>query len=194
MISPIVYVIPPFKFFVCLHTRVYCGIFRPNMLKCFIPLGVNASNAYWVFHVELIKICFTSFVKPMSHRTKIKQLVRSSLEKSQPLFGRKFYTIILQLNRYIDRKRLSFNFSSVGPRLSDISVDGQLHLRVLSFFVNNLKIDNTCVKLCSLLCLRGSHSRASYSLNFITNRYSLDKFNIVDISFVDRIIDVNSPI
>ena len=51
----------------------------------------------------------------------------------------------------------------------DIPVDGRLHLRFLNFFVNNLKIDNTCVKLCALLCLRGSRCEASNSLDFITN-------------------------
>ena len=77
---------------------------------------------------------------------------------------------------------------------NDIPVDGQLHLRFLNFFVNNLKSDNTCVKLCALLCLRGSRSEASNSLNFITNVYSMDKYNIVDLSFTNTIIDVNSPI
>ena len=77
---------------------------------------------------------------------------------------------------------------------NDIPVDGQLHLRFLNFFVNNLKSDNTCVKLCALLCLRGSRSEASNSLNFITTLYSMDKYNIVDLSFTNTIIDVNSPI
>ena len=76
---------------------------------------------------------------------------------------------------------------------NDIPVDGQLHLRFLNFFVNNLKSDNTCVKLCALLCLRGSRSAASNSLNFITNLYSMDKYNIVDLFFTNTIIDVNSP-
>ena len=76
---------------------------------------------------------------------------------------------------------------------NDILVDGQLHLRFLNFLVNNLKSDNTCVELCVLLCLRVSRSEASNILNFITNVYSLDKFN-VDISFRNRKIDVNSPI
>ena len=77
---------------------------------------------------------------------------------------------------------------------NDIPVDGQLHLRFLNIFVNNLKSDNTCVKLCALLCLRGSRSEASDSLNFISTLYSLDKFNIVDISVMNRIIEVNCPI
>ena len=77
---------------------------------------------------------------------------------------------------------------------NNIPVDGQLHLRFLNFFVNNLKSDNTCVKLCALLCLRGSRSAASNSLNFITNLYSIDKYNIVDLFFTNTIIDVNSPI
>ena len=77
---------------------------------------------------------------------------------------------------------------------NDIPVDGQLHLRFLNFFVNNLKSDNTCVKLCALLCLRGSRSAASNSLNFITNLYSMDKYNTVDLFFTNTIIDVNSPI
>ena len=71
---------------------------------------------------------------------------------------------------------------------NDIPVDGQLHLRFLNFFVNNLKSDNTCVKS------RGSRSEASNSLNFITNLYSMDKYNIVDLFFTNTIIDVNSPI
>ena len=124
-----------------INTKVYCRIFRPNMLKCFIPLGVNVSDAYWVFHIELIIICFTSFVTISLYRSR---------------------TIIL-------------------------------HLRFFNFYANNLKSDNTCVKLCALLYLRGSRSEASNSLNFITNLYSLDKFNIVDISFMNRIKDVNSP-
>ena len=127
------------KFFVCLYTEVYCGIFRPNMLKRFIPLGVNVFDAYWVFHIELIIIC--------SHLI-----------------------------------------------CNDIPVDGQLHLRFLNFFVNNRKSDNTCGKFCALLCLRGSRSEASNSINFITNLYNLDKYNIVDISFMNTIINVNSPI
>ena len=32
------------------------------------------------------------------------------------------------------------------------------------------------------------------SHNFITNLYSMDKYNIVDLSFMNTIIDVNSPI
>ena len=71
---------------------------------------------------------------------------------------------------------------------SDIPVDGQLHLRFLN------KSDNTCVKLCALLCLRGSRSEASNSLNFFTNLYSMDKYIIVDPFFTNTIIDVNSPI
>ena len=59
---------------------------------------------------------------------------------------------------------------------------------------NNLKSDNTCVKLCDLLCLRKRRYEASNSPNFITNGYSLDKCNIVDISFMNRIIDANIPI
>ena len=35
---------------------LYCGIFRPNMLKCFIPLGVNVSDAYLVFHNNLLHL------------------------------------------------------------------------------------------------------------------------------------------
>ena len=54
--------------------------------------------------------------------------------------------------------------------------------------------DNTCVKLCALLCLRGSRSEASNSLNFITNLYSMDKYNIVDLFFTSTIIEVNCPI
>ena len=77
---------------------------------------------------------------------------------------------------------------------NDIPVDGQLYLRFFNFFVNNFKSDNTCVKLCALLCLRGGLSEASSNLNFITNLYSLDKSNIVDLSFMSRMIDVNSPI
>ena len=77
---------------------------------------------------------------------------------------------------------------------NDIPVDDQLHLRFLNFFVNNLKSYNTCVKLCALLCLCGSRSEASNSLNFITNLYSMDKYNIVDLFFMNTIIDVNSPI
>ena len=77
---------------------------------------------------------------------------------------------------------------------NNIPVDGQFHLRFLNFFVNNLKSDNTCVKLCALLCLRGSRSAASNSLNFITNLYSMDKYNTVDLFFTNTIIDVNSPI
>ena len=52
----------------------------------------------------------------------------------------------------------------------------------------------SCVKSCALLRLRGSRPEASNSLNLIKNVYSLDKFNIVDISFRNRIMDVNSPI
>ena len=48
--------------------------------------------------------------------------------------------------------------------------------------------------MCALLCLRGSRSEASNSLNFITNVYSMDKYNIVGLSFTNTIIDVNSPI
>ena len=77
---------------------------------------------------------------------------------------------------------------------NDIQVDGQLHLHFLNFFVKNLKSDNTCVKLCALLCLRGTYSEASNSLNCITNLYSLEKYNFVDISFTNTIINVNSPI
>ena len=51
-----------------------------------------------------------------------------------------------------------------------------------------------CVKLCALLCLRGSRSAASNSLNFITNLYSMVEYNIVDLFFTNTIIDVNSPI
>ena len=76
---------------------------------------------------------------------------------------------------------------------NDIPVDGQLHLRFLNFFVNH-KSDNTCVKLCALLCLRGSRSEASNSLDFITTLYSMDKYNIVDLSFTNTTIGVNSPI
>ena len=126
------------KFFVCLYTKVYSGIFRPNMLKCFIPRGVNVSDAYRVFHIELI-ICFTSFV-----------------------------TIYRSTHNYIHVFK--------------------------TFFVNNVKSFNTCVELCALLCLCGSRSEASNSLNFITNLYSMDKYNIVDLFFTITIIDVNSPI
>ena len=99
-------------------SEVSCGIFLSNMLTCFIPLGVNVSDAYSIFHIELITICFTSFV---------------------------FKT----------------------------------------FFVNNLRSDlNTCVKLCVLLCLRGSRSEASKYLNLITNLYSLNKFNIADLDLI----------
>ena len=76
---------------------------------------------------------------------------------------------------------------------NDIDVDGQLHLRFLNFFIKNFKSDNTCVKLCALLRLRGSRSGASNSLNFITNLYNLDKFNIVEIFFMNNIIDAHSP-
>ena len=48
--------------------------------------------------------------------------------------------------------------------------------------------------MCALLCLRGSRSEASNSLNFITNLYSMDKYNIFDPFFTNTIIDVNSPI
>ena len=48
--------------------------------------------------------------------------------------------------------------------------------------------------MCALLCLRESRSEASNSLNFITNLYSMDKYNIVDLFFTSTIIDVNSPI
>ena len=51
----------------------------------------------------------------------------------------------------------------------------------LNFSLNN-KDDNTCVQLCVFLCLRGSRSEVSNSLNLITNSYSLDKFNIVNLA------------
>ena len=50
------------KFLYVFIRKCTVGFFCPNMLKCFIPLGVNVSDAYWVFHIELTIICFTSFV------------------------------------------------------------------------------------------------------------------------------------
>ena len=114
------------------------------------------------------------------------------------MFSSKHVEMFYTIRRKCIRRLLGLPYRTHNNLLhlicNDIPVDGQLHLRFLNFFVNNLKSDNTCVKLCALLCLRGSRSEASKSLYFITNLFSMDKYNIVDSSFTNTIIDVNSPI
>ena len=46
-----------------------------------------------------------------------------------------------------------------------------------------------CSILCFAVCVHGNRSEASNSLNFITNLYSMDKFNIASMSFMTSTID-----
>ena len=75
---------------------------------------------------------------------------------------------------------------------NDIPVDGQLHLRSLNFFVNNLRV--IIHVLNCVLCYVYVEAVPRPVTAFITNMYSMDKYNIVDLSFTNTIIDVNSPI
>lgn len=60
----------------------------------------------------------------------------------------------------------------------DLSVEGQLHARILSFFHSVLNSTNLSVQICGQLALQGSRSSVCNNVNLVCSKYSLNKYEL----------------
>ena len=65
----------------------------------------------------------------------------------------------------------------------DVPVEIQLELRFTKFLLSILSNENIHTRLCGQLCIHGSKSDASNTLNFICEKYKLYKYDLNNYNF-----------
>jgi hypothetical protein len=79
----------------------------------------------------------------------------------------------------------------------DLSVEAQLHKRLLKFVYKAVHSQNTCLATCAHLALNGSRSNTCSSINYICHRYNISKYAIENNSMksiINACISSDKPI